>query len=249
MTQRNLKIEFETIVKEVVAPIFQGLGFKKSGNNFYRETKKEFGQAFNIQQSQFNSKDDKRFVFNLGLIDKESYAEIYNKEFPIFPKEHNCGIRLRLGHLMSKGDQWYILNKEADFSSLRAQVKSDIETFAVPFFEKYFDELNWIDFFEWQYEPLMSPIVKFLIFERCGERAKAEEFWNNMYNNALIPKPGISKISDENGQILTEFNPIVNKEWIVKVEDFAKRKKVELKITAVSEERNGRWWKRIFSSW
>ncbi len=37
MTDRDFKIEFETLVKEVVTPIFQGLEFKKNGNNFYRE--------------------------------------------------------------------------------------------------------------------------------------------------------------------------------------------------------------------
>ena len=37
MTDRDFKIEFETLVKEIVVPIFQGLGCKKNGNNFYRE--------------------------------------------------------------------------------------------------------------------------------------------------------------------------------------------------------------------
>jgi len=36
MTDRDFKIEFEALLKEIVVPIFQGLGFKKNGNNFYR---------------------------------------------------------------------------------------------------------------------------------------------------------------------------------------------------------------------
>lgn len=37
MTQRDYKIEFDSIVKEIIAPIFKELGFRKNANNFYRD--------------------------------------------------------------------------------------------------------------------------------------------------------------------------------------------------------------------
>ncbi len=251
MTDRDFKIEFETLVKEVVAPIFQGLDFKKNGNNFYREIN-GIGQAFNFQQSQWNSKDDKTFVFNLGLIDKETYSEIYKKELPKFPKEYDCEIRLRLGHLMNKGDKWYDLNQRTDFSKLKEQINKDLKTFAVPFYEKYSDPMKWLEFFEWKYEPLTSPIGKFLILERYGQREKAEIFWNKLYNEALTPKPRVSEIHTKNGEIIrTESEPTVNKEWLGRLEDFAKRKNVELKITphnSTLPKAGQSWLKKLFGS-
>ena len=230
MTDRDIKIEFEIIVKEIVAPIFQRFGFKKSGNNFYREAS-GIGQAFNIQQSQWNSKDNKTFVFNLGLIDKEIYTEIYNKEPPKFPKEYDWEIRLRLGHLMNKGDKWYDLNKWTDLTKLKIEIKVDIEAYVIPFFEKFSEPFKWLEFFDWKYEPLASPIGKFLILERYGQRNKAEIFWNKLYNDALTPKTSVSEIHIKNCEIITtESEPTVNKEWVRKLEDFAKRKNIELKL-------------------
>jgi len=251
MTDRDYKIEFETIVQEVIAPVFQGLGFKKNGNNFYREIN-GIGQAFNVQQSQWNSKEDKSFVFNLGLIDKETYSEIYNKTIPKFPKEYDCEIRLRLGHLMNKGDKWYYLNKRTELTQLNEQINIDLKTYAVPFYEKYSDPRKWLEFFEWKYEPFMSPIIKFLILERHGQRKKAEILLNKIYNQALTPKPSVNEIHTKNGEIIrTESEPTLNKEWIGRLENFAIRKNVELKITTnnnILPKAGQSWLKKLFSS-
>lgn len=256
MTDRDFKSEFDSIIKEVIAPIFKANGFKKNGNNFYRDLG-EVGQAFNVQQSQWNSKDDKTFVFNLGLLDKEIQKEIYQRELPKFPKEYDCEIRLRQGQLMNKGDVWYYLNKRTDLEKLKAQIVNDLEKFVLPFFDKYQDPKKWIEFFNWKYESLMGPIGKFLIIEKYGERNRAEKFWNDLYNEALVPKSQVSEIRTKDGQVFRdESEPTVNHEWVKRIEDFAEKKKVKLEIgpttTAIrkradSAKRNNNTFNKLWS--
>ncbi len=153
---------------------------------------------------------------------------------------------------MNKGDNWYDLNKRIDFSKLKEQINHDLKTFAVPFYEKYSDPKKWLDFFEWKYEPLTSPVGKFLILERLGQRDKAEIFWNKLYNEALTPKPSLSEINTKNGEIIRiESEPNVYKEWVGRLEDFAKRKNVELKITPCNSalpKEGQSWLKKLFRS-
>lgn len=230
MTNRDIKSEFDSIIKDVIAPFFKANGFKKNGNNFYRDLG-EVGQAFNVQQSQWNSKDDKTFVFNLGLIDKEIQNEIYQRELPKFPKEYDCEIRLRHGQLMNKGDVWYELNKLTTLEKLKAQIENDLKEFVLPFFNKYREPKNWLEFFDWKYEPLTGPIAKFLIIEKYGQRTKADKFWNDLYNEALAPKPQVTEIRTKKGQVIRdESEPRVNREWIKQLEDFAEKKEVKLEI-------------------
>ncbi|MBR9778018.1 MAG: DUF4304 domain-containing protein [Cytophagales bacterium] len=256
MTDRDFKTEFDSIIKEVIAPIFKANGFKKNGNNFYRDLG-EVGQAFNVQQSQWNSKDDKTFVFNLGLLDKELQNEIYQRELPKFPKEYDCEIRLRHGQLMNKGDVWYDLNKRTDLEKLKNQISKDLENFVLPFFNKYQDPKKWIEFFDWKFEPITGPIGKFLIIEKYGERARADKFWNDLYNEALVPKSQVSEIRTKDGQVFRdESEPTVNHEWVKRIEDFAEKKKVKLEIrpttTAISkradsDKRNDNTIKKLWS--
>ncbi len=228
MAEIDIHKEFVALVKEIIVPVFQVHGFTKSGNNFYRENN-EVGQFFNIQQSRWNVACEKSFVFNVGLIDKEVHTYVYNREIPKCPKEHDCDIRLRLGHLMSTGDNWYDMNERTDISKLRAQVTYDIETFAIPFYDRYSDPVRWVEFFEWHQEPLVSPIGKFLIMERYGKRDMAESFLKELYMEALTPKPSVRETHTPSGEVIrTESNSAVNKEWIGRLLDLANRSNITL---------------------
>ena len=239
--QRDFKIEFESIVKEIIAPIFKELGFRKNANNFYRDLD-TIGQVFNVQQSQWNSKDDKTFVFNLGLIDKEINKEVYDRDLPKFPKEYDCDIRLRMGGLMNKGDRWYDLNKRIDLGKLKAQIKSEIEEYALPFFEKYKEPKNWIEFFRWKYEPITGPIAKYLIIAKYGDKTGADKFWNDHYNEALVPKPQVSEIHTKSGQVIRdESEPTINKKWVETIEEFAKKKDIKLEIRPTTVYKKHKW--------
>ena len=240
MANRNLKSEFDSIITEVIAPVFKANGFKKNGNNFYRDLG-EIGQAFNVQQSQWNSKDDKTFAFNLGLLDKEIQKKVYQREIPKFPKEYDCEIRLRHGQLMNKGDVWYDLKKRTDLEKLKAQIGNDLEKYVLPFFDKYQEPKKWIEFFDWKFEPLTGPIGKFLIIEKYGVRTKAEKYWNDLYNEALVPKSQVTEIRTKNGQVIREESePTVDHNWVKRIEEFAEKKNVELKIRPTTTPINNR---------
>ena len=91
-----------------------------------------------------------------------------------------------------------------------------------------------------------------MILERYGQLDKAEIFWNKLYNEALTPKPSVSEIHTKNGEIIrTETEPTVNKEWVSRLEDFARRKNVELKITphnSTLPKAGQSWLKKLFGS-
>lgn len=230
MPTRDYKKEFESIIKEVIAPTFKDLGFRKSGNNFFRDLG-AVGQVFNVQQSQFNFKDDKTFVFNIGLIDKEINCLIYDRELPKFPKEYDCDIRLRLGHIMIRGDSWYNLNKKTNLAKLKQQITEDINDYAIPFFEKNKNPEKWIDFFSGADEPLTTPKGKYLIIEKYGNKAMADNFWNTLYNDALVPKPEVHEIHTKSGMVIRdESEPKVNKNWVQRIEAFANEKDIVLEV-------------------
>ena len=132
---------------------------------------------------------------------------------------------------MNKGDVWYDLNKRTDPKKLKAQIGNDLDKYVLPFFDKYQEPKNWIEFFDWEYEPLTGPIGKFLIIEKYGERLRAEEFWNDLYNEALVPKSQVTEIRTKNGQVIRdESEPAVNHNWVNRIEEFSKKKNVKLKI-------------------
>ena len=116
---------------------------------------------------------------------------------------------------------------------------------------------KWIEFFDWEFEPLTGPIGKFLIIEKYGQRTIAEKFWNDLYNEALVPKPKVTEIRTKNGQVIRdESEPTVNREWIKRLEDFAAKKEVKLEIRPItipiskqadSAKRNDNTFKKLWS--
>tara|TARA_R110002094_G_scaffold92013_1_gene94014 strand:- start:6712 stop:7488 length:777 start_codon:yes stop_codon:yes gene_type:complete len=235
MKQRDYKSEFNSIVKGVIAPIFKDFGFKKNGNNFYRDFG-EFGQAFNIQQSRWNSSSDKSFVFNIGLLDKSIYKETHDLDFPKFPKEIDCNIRLRMGNLMTKSNGWYDLNIGVNISKLKEQIKNEIELYAIPFFEKYKDFNKWVQLLNSKTILFYNPVSEFLFIEKFLGKPQSEIFLNELYNKAIIPRIPDVGLSKRNQQIMRESQ----KDWLNKITDVAKDKRMELKVNSMAiSEING----------
>lgn len=58
--------KFDSIINDSFKALINPLGFKKKGNNFYRQLP-EFGQIVNVQKSMFYSKENIHFTINTGL--------------------------------------------------------------------------------------------------------------------------------------------------------------------------------------
>ncbi|SDL86653.1 protein of unknown function [Salinimicrobium catena] len=237
----DLNLEYDSIIKEVITPIFKNFGFKKIGNNFYRDFG-ETGQAFNIQKSKWNSKDEKDFVFNLGLIDKSIYKEVNGIEVTKFPKEVDCEIRVRLGYLTDVTNEWYKLNSNTELPELKSKIKNDITKYVIPFFENFRNPENWLEIFEWKNEPYTYPLSKFLIIKKYGNTEEAVNFLNKVYNEA------ISKY--RNGET-DRINKEIGLNWIEKIQDLARKKSVELRIKHPIELKKDQTniWQKIKENW
>ncbi len=123
--------KFDEIIK-FVHQILKPLKFKKKQNNFYRQLD-EVGQVINFQKSSFYSKNDIHFTINIGIFEPKFWSSSKAKEIPKFPKEYECFLRLRIGKLKSDRDIWYDVNQEDE---LENTIKSDLNDFILPFFEK-----------------------------------------------------------------------------------------------------------------
>ena len=86
ITEQN----FDVIIKDCFQAILKPLGFKKKGNNFYRQLQ-DLGQIINIQKSSFYSKDHILFTINIGfpftIIKMEKFQIIQQNQFVQSSKE------------------------------------------------------------------------------------------------------------------------------------------------------------------
>lgn len=126
MTNKELKEEFDLIIKNVVAPFFKRLGFKKNGTHFFRETE-ELVQVFNFQKGRFNMGNKFSFVGNIGFIEPDTYLKLWKKDaLPKFPKYTDALVEFRLGKITHDGlDHWYYVTK--DNHNLVSQLERDLK--------------------------------------------------------------------------------------------------------------------------
>ena len=130
--------KFDIIIKESFIEILKPLGFKKKANNFYLPLEK-IGHIINIQKSQYSTKDDIRFTINVGIFSPEYWLACFNyhnKDVPVYPTEPECLIRKRIGWIRGLDDTWYAVTTMTDVEELIAEMKYNISSFILPFFEK-----------------------------------------------------------------------------------------------------------------
>ena len=130
--------KFDRIIKESFIEILKPLGFKKKANNFYLPLEK-IGHIINIQKSYYSTKDDIRFTINVGIFSPEYWLacfNYYNKDVPAYPTEPECMIRERISCMRGLPDIWYNITTTTDIEELIAEMKYNISSFILPFFEK-----------------------------------------------------------------------------------------------------------------
>jgi len=134
VTEQN----FDAIIKDYFQAILKPLGFKKKGNNFYRQLQ-DLGQIINLQKSSLYSKEHIRFTINTGLFIPEywlTYFTYHNGEIPSYPTEPVCAIRQRIGKLKYNIDKWFDIESDTDIAELKREITDGILNHIIPYFER-----------------------------------------------------------------------------------------------------------------
>jgi len=195
------EVKFELIVKEGFHEILKPLGFKKKGNNFYRQLK-DLGHIVNIQKSQWGSKNDITFTINCGIFSPEfwrGWAYNEGKKVPEYPTEPSCLVRRRIGRLRHKGDTWYDVNENADENNLIAQMKENTSQYILPWFNNFQSTQDVVAFLKQEERPCdPNDIGKLIVFGELKmlddvklefQRLLGKANWNPAYA-ALIKQYG-----------------------------------------------------------
>lgn len=159
------ELKLDLIVKEGFHAALKPVGFRKKGNNFYRQLK-DLGHIVNIQKSQWGSKNDIQFTINCGIFSPEYWRGLsYNegKEVPEYPVEPSCLLRKRIGELRHKGDTWYEVNEIADETNLIDGMKENIDQYILPWFNKIQSTQDFITVIK-QENRVCYPIGKLIVF-------------------------------------------------------------------------------------
>ena len=198
------------LVSETLTPILKPLGFKKSGNNYYREVG-DIIQCLNLQQSKWNSAESKEFTLNLGLIHKKIFKEISTRDLPKFPKEYESQIRRRVSSLKFGKDIWYELTTQTNYFNLLNELNNDLVDYAIPFFIKYENFENWLDFTSIENATIIGDITRFFILKELGKLEEAKKLLKEFYEDALLPVTNKSTTIFPDGTSVTkESEPYIN---------------------------------------
>jgi hypothetical protein len=231
----DLKSEFDSIIRDTIAPFFKTLGFKKQGQNFARVTNDLF-QCFNIQRSQWNSYESSvSFTFNFGFYNSEIRRIAWNKEDNLsFPKTTDCFLYSRVGPFSHGRDHWYELNADSDNDQVALAIKNDLGNHVKRILEtsKSLQELAQFvkenDKSAWIFPPYDD--VVFLM--ATGQKEKGTSLLTSEYSKAIVPQTTTHSTKYPDGRIEVKTSkPYVNKHYIEQLERLAKYYQVDLEET------------------
>ncbi len=143
-------------------------------------------QCLNLQQSKWNSAESKEFTLNLGLIHKKIFKETSTRDLPKFPKEYQSQVRKRVSSLKFNKDIWYELTTQTNYINLSNELNNDLIDYTIPFFIKYENFDNWLDFTSVENTTFIGDI-RFFILKELGKLDEAKKLLKELYEDALLP--------------------------------------------------------------
>ena len=185
------ELKFATIVKHGFHAILKPEGFKRKGNNFYRQLP-DLGHIINIQKSQWGSKRDIKFTINNGIFSPEYWrGQFHNqgKALKTFPTEPECLIRARIGALRNQNDTWYEVDESSDLVNLIAEMHENVKQYILPWFANVASTQDLITLLK-QRKRADYPLGKLIVFGelKMYEEAKSEfqQLIDSASNNAYF---------------------------------------------------------------
>lgn len=227
-SERNLQIEFDNILKNIINPFFKEFGFKKNGNVFNRKLN-TLVQVVSIQKSKWNNHDGVSFTFNVGFFDSEEYLEKSNKEVPKIIRDFDCQIYFRLGQIIKGNDYWYQLNEKIEKENLEIEIYSNLNNYLKAILQSN-TEFNYLkEFILNNNHVIISSIYKIKLFLKVGEFEKAKELLCKEYFKALNPEDYVSKtIYPDGSEIIKTSKSKINTEYITALKNIAKNQNIKI---------------------
>ncbi|WP_437920097.1 DUF4304 domain-containing protein [Sphingobacterium sp. LRF_L2] len=187
MKERDSMYPFLTILYELINPFMKSLGFVQRGQDYYRDLSKT-GQCFRIQSSPWSTKAQKFFMFHMGLIHKEIDREIFHSPLGDFATIDRCIIQTKTCHLNFYQDIWYKITSETDQQILQTHIENDLLDNVHPFFRRYEDQNNWLDFTNHNSPYMLDPVSQIHLLFKLNRNREAQVLLEKHYRESHIPK-------------------------------------------------------------
>ncbi|WP_342332890.1 DUF4304 domain-containing protein [Pedobacter sp. FW305-3-2-15-E-R2A2] len=231
---RDIDLEFKSLVKNCIVPFFKSLGFKKSNLNFNR-TINGVVQCANVQKSQWNHHERISFTINLGFYNETVFRISKDRiNDSKFIKVDECFASVRTGHLIYDHDYWYEINLESDFPEIEERVINDLNQHLLPLFEELQTLSSLCEVLRITREDrpfnLMINRNDLAVLElEFGDFQNGRDILINQYKEAIIPKSTSHKTIYPDGREEVRWSePRVNSFQIENLERIAQQYKIEL---------------------
>ncbi|MBI3607238.1 MAG: DUF4304 domain-containing protein [Nitrospirae bacterium] len=129
----------DAVIRGGLAALMKREGFKKFGRNFLN-VGSESVAVLNVQASMYNLGTTGKFTINLGRYFPSVARAAGEPELQGLPKEYNCQIRLRIGHLLPENlDHWWTVGPETNIEQLALDVTRVVEDVGLPWLRRMHD--------------------------------------------------------------------------------------------------------------
>lgn len=134
----------DTVTREALSKPLKADGYKKIGRTFHRASA-SVTRVVNVQASQGNAGDTGQFTINLGVsipvVDNLVMKVVRERNMPV--REHECTVRMRIGHLMPQhNDHWWKFDHATDLQALITEVQVSWLHCGKPWMEQNWDDLR-----------------------------------------------------------------------------------------------------------
>jgi hypothetical protein len=177
--------KFDKVVSDGFQATLKPLGFKKKGNNFYKQGN-GIGHIINLQKSTYYSKDHIHFTINTAVFLPEYWATCYNyfgKQVPDYPTEPECILRQRIGDLRNENDKWFDITSDTDEEEMIQEMKINLNQFILPHFGRALTKEMLIDILDSD-TTRVARLEKLIVFGELGEKEKAKKEFELMLTEA-----------------------------------------------------------------
>ena len=178
----------DSVVREHVAPLMKGAGFKKSARNWHRDLSRVV-QVVNLQGSSWNAQDSARFTLNLGVF-FPAVAELQSGEPPRSRRvpADACTVCERIGFLTpAYDDQWWTLTGGADVPAIGAEVCEELESFGLPWLDRCANEREAIAYLRASNYAATSSIAGFALALSIGDKDLAADLYREWVEARRLP--------------------------------------------------------------
>lgn len=138
----------DDLIRRYLQPILAEHGFVRKARTWNREVK-SLKHVIDVQAGRWNEIGGGDFTINLGVFIPSVYRVVHEQEPPIFAKEADCIVRVRLGALMDSGalfdgptrgekrDHWWKFGTTTDMERLGYDVSGTLIARGIPFLDEF----------------------------------------------------------------------------------------------------------------